>query len=90
MTVFVRVCESLASQSFNFDEFKYVMSYFLRYDYNWLDRIYDEIEPVRKIDFNEIVKKEKDEVLQEHLKNISEIIDKEIDQLQVNGEEKRF
>lgn len=78
-------CFSIA---YNVDEFKYVMSYFLGYDYNWLDRIYDEIEPVRKIDFNETVKKEKDEVLQEHLKNISEIIDKEIDQLQVNGEEK--
>lgn len=75
--------------SYNVDEFRYVIEYFLRYDLNWLDREYKEIEAVKKADFQESVISEQNKIVQEHLNNIASIIEKEIEHIPVYGEEKQ-
>lgn len=75
--------------AYDVDEFKYVMAYFLKYDLNWLDREYKEIEAVNKVNFQESVISEQNKIVQEHLNNIASIIEKEIEQVPVYGEEKK-
>ena len=75
--------------AYDVDEFKYVMAYFLKYDLNWLDREYKEIEAVNKVDFQESVISEQNKIVQKHLNNIASIIEKEIEQVPVYGEEKK-
>lgn len=75
--------------AYDVDEFKYVMAYFLKYDLNWLDREYKEIESVNKVDFQESVISEQNKIVQKHLNNIASIIEKEIEQVPVYGEEKK-
>lgn len=75
--------------AYDVDEFKYVMAYYLKYDLNWLDREYKEIEAVNKVDFKESVISEQNKIVQEHLNNIASIIEKEIEQVHVYGEEKK-
>lgn len=65
--------------AYDIDEFKYVMSYFLRYSINWLDREKREIEPVKKIEINKGNIKKRDKRIQKNIKQIINIIDKDIE-----------